>query len=656
MCVRSIFPNLIGITLAGLLLLLPAELSAGGSSSRVGMPQFELLSPPFHGGSFKSQDLAIRADGLVAAATDHGVLLFDGEYWSLISHPQRKPAWYVTTAHDGRVFAGFGDDFGFVIPEEEHAEFHSCRKLLNQTPDDIGRCRGAVTTDDAVWLAFEKGLVKIVSQGQVEDVSWFSAGTEQLMSLSLVRDRPVVALSRSGFARLIDGQFVPLLSLKASSSSEAFDSYPVGCCSFGKGKDAILIATYQGGVFVVESGEMRPLNTDLNRLIGAAAAKGVSRLSDNQYVVACEGGVFLFDSQGVLIDQLGFQRGNPPAVCIGDAVVDSTGTIWVPTAVGGTIMRFRPDDGIRFVVESPNQVRWTQRLGNHLLCGGIRELYSFSLMSNAGENGSQAEIPEGVVSGEQGVNPLSENVLPAVENASAPANGNDWNVLRSNVAPTQSAIVVGNQLLVSTLKGVFVVENGNVVDTLLPEFFCFSSVFVPEENVLLVATFRDGVRMLRRQADEDGTRWVSTGTTSEPEGTFTKMRYDSEQRTIWLSELLQEGFSRLATITLPPELSGDSQTLTVDPVSAVAPTVGLDFEIWRGQLIYSHPDGVFQLRGDRGMDLKQIESQPLRTDVWDASFASGWRENGQLDDVQETSRRPLVVDGGDNLWVASGRG
>ncbi|MEZ6124466.1 MAG: PAS domain S-box protein [Planctomycetaceae bacterium] len=536
-------------------LLLPLSVcsfpdEAFGLDPRIGDPLVDPLRTNLNGGRLPTTDLAVTDDGILFAATVLGVAVFDGERWDLIRHPQRQAAQSLAAGSDGQIYVCFTGDFGVLKTDLSGAfTFQSLQHLGSVDATQTGKCQRVLAVGDRICAAYGNGVMICDLQSSQVRATWFPA-PEFISSCSIVRDEILVGIGR-GYRWLRDGEFVPLLNVDDSVEIPGYNNgYLIGACEYED--DGVLIVAYQGGLSIAEDGQIRQLNGQISVECMERGGKGIARISRDLYLLTTESGILFFDQNGNVIDRILPEQNSQLGVCMTAGVMDSAGQIWIPTI--GAVPVVKVDSRLRSRGFHLNhrRVTWVRQFGGRIY----------------------AAVGKQVVSSEPGESRLSSTAV--------------------DVGHSASAVIAGDRMLVSTMRGLMIVGKDGSSEFIEPQIYLAEGIYDSESGYVVFGSYEDGVQMYR--CDSNDCEYI--GRIENTQNQCLQPVVNESTGTVWFTVQPGSGSEILMRFDRKQLFGPDWKNARTDvhPEWVMAP--GNTLAVWKGVTLLNSEEGLQQFDSD----------------------------------------------------------
>lgn len=235
--------------------------------------------------------IAVGLDGLVYAANADGLLVFDGQYWTLHHLPNKSTVRSVAVDSAGRVYTGGLAEFGYWEDNGSGPmRYHSISRLLN--PEDAVR--------DEIWKIIVDGnrvlfqsfsTLYLYQDGRLQTVK---GNGQPFLFLHQVRGKIFIELIPDGLHELQGNALVPVPDKNRLQGANVLTMLPFG------NEGEILIGTAKSGLFRMDSsGTIRKWDNAADDLLQKAQLNNGLNVLDHYYAFGTIlQGVIIVDEQG----------------------------------------------------------------------------------------------------------------------------------------------------------------------------------------------------------------------------------------------------------------------------------------------------------------------------------------------------------------------
>ncbi len=120
-------------------------------------------------GAQKVEDFAQNSSGMLFAATNEGLLFFDGERWDQIQTSLTSSIESIEVDSSDRLWIGTYDDFGYLESVDGKVwTYYSVRSKITNIPPEIRSCHKIRAGDDgSVYICGSNGIVQVLVNGEI---------------------------------------------------------------------------------------------------------------------------------------------------------------------------------------------------------------------------------------------------------------------------------------------------------------------------------------------------------------------------------------------------------------------------------------------------------------------------------------------------------
>lgn len=268
---------------------------------RVGNPLVQQHPKSEYQAGNQNWGLAFGPEGFLYAANHEGLLVFDGQYWSLYSMPGTRTVRSVAVDSIGRIYTGGLSEFGYWERQADgQLLYQSISELLeaeDQITDEvwkitIQRDRIIFQTFSTLYIYQHNRLQAIRADGQPYLFHHYAGG------------RVFVELLPSGIHELKGDKFVPVPGLESISGKNV-----LAMLDFSPTE--ILIGTAKDGLFLLsDDGTLRPWQTEADGILKSSQLNnGISIFGGHYAFGTILNGIVVLDKQGRLVQHINKSNG-----------------------------------------------------------------------------------------------------------------------------------------------------------------------------------------------------------------------------------------------------------------------------------------------------------------------------------------------------------
>ncbi|HEX5755045.1 MAG TPA: histidine kinase dimerization/phospho-acceptor domain-containing protein, partial [Arenimonas sp.] len=313
---RRCFASLL---LSALLLPLLAWAQAPAADGETGAPLLETFTVRDYAAHAQNWAIAQDPRGLIYVGNGDGVLEFDGQQWRLIPVANRTMARSLAIDGEGRVYVGAVGEIG-VLQADASGALHYV-SLLDRLPEDaraFGDVWRSFVLDDGVYFYSDEQLMRIGADGARV---WRSEGGFFLGFAAA--GRIYVHDLEQGLQVLQDDALQPLAGGESLAGERVYAVLP------WSEDGQLLIATRNRGLLLHDGQGLHPWPSEADADIARDLVYHAMHLPDGRLLIATlQGGVYLLDREGRLLQRIGREQGLPSATVLA-AASDHQDGLWL---------------------------------------------------------------------------------------------------------------------------------------------------------------------------------------------------------------------------------------------------------------------------------------------------------------------------------------
>lgn len=268
---------------------------------RIGSPLVQSYTKAAYKAGNQNWAIAVGKDGIMYAANADGLLVFDGQYWTLHPLPNKSTVRSVAIGEDGKIYTGGLAEFGYWEEGKDgQLQYHAVSGLLDQHD----------TANDEIWKIIVDGervifqsfsTLYVYYKNEIEPIR---VAGQPFLFAHAVNGRVFVELIPSGLHELTGNTLVPVQGKGVLSEANILSMLAYSA-------DEILIGTAKSGLFVMNgAGEIMPWQNDINELLKNAQLNNGLKVLDKYYAFGTIlNGVMIIDQQGRLVQHLNKANG-----------------------------------------------------------------------------------------------------------------------------------------------------------------------------------------------------------------------------------------------------------------------------------------------------------------------------------------------------------
>lgn len=279
----------IGMFIAGLLILPETGFSLQNSES--GPPLYNFYTTADFKAHNQSWRITQDSTQRIYVANNHGVLRFDGNYWTMAPSLNGGLIRSIATDSLGTIYWGGQSDFGYVTPDSSGSiQLVSLQHLLPDSLNDYHNVWNIIPTEKGVYFRTNDYFFRLIE----DSVHVLSEG-RNYRHVSLVGNRLVVQQFNNGL-QFLDGD-----TFSDIPGSELFSKDLVGgILELDSGN--WLILTYFKGLYTYDGFEFRQLDSSVNpNLSDGLGYKAIMLSNGNIALATLYSGLYVIDQQGKLV-------------------------------------------------------------------------------------------------------------------------------------------------------------------------------------------------------------------------------------------------------------------------------------------------------------------------------------------------------------------
>jgi len=263
---------------------------------RIGSPLVQQYTKSDYKAGNQNWAVATGKNGIMYVANADGLLVFDGQYWTLHHLPNRSTVRSVAVDSTGRIYAGGLAEFGYWEDTGYgQMQYHSVSRLLGgeeQVRDEVWKI--VIDGDRVLFQSFS--TLYIYENNSLHTVR---GGGQPFLFLHQVRGRLFIELLPSGLHELKGNELIPLDGKEALKGANVLSMLP-----FKNGD--VLIGTSKSGLFLMDSTTaIRKWENAADGLLRAGQLNNGLKVKDGYYAFGTIlQGVVIIDEQGHIVQHL----------------------------------------------------------------------------------------------------------------------------------------------------------------------------------------------------------------------------------------------------------------------------------------------------------------------------------------------------------------
>ncbi len=431
-------------------LLLSLCFYTANAQNTIGIPVIVNYPKQVYNAGSQNWGMAQDKNGILYFANNDGLLSFDGNFWRKYFLPNKTKVRSIAIDNNNRIYVGGQSEVGYFSANEKGAlHYTSLMPLINGNGKDFTDVWNICLYNNHVFFRAYRKILEYDGKKMIvhDGIQWNFLGTAGSRLLALDNDKKLVAYR--------NGKWM------AAAKNNSFFRDVVLRASIKFGKDSILLATQQHGLYILHNDSITAFRTKDLAAIAASNIYGAVLLSADRIALNTNlSGCIIINKKGEFVQRIskreGIQNNNVLSM-----LIDRDKNLW-----------FGTDNGIDLVLYS-NAIQQIFADGEDRNAGYASMLYHNKLYL-------------GLVSGAYEVSVNNGNDLSYTKGAFKPVKGSKGQVWNFSV--------VNDRLLMGHLRGAFVVEKDSAL-VLDPRtgFWNFQSVNVNGASHAMLAGTYNGI-------------------------------------------------------------------------------------------------------------------------------------------------------------------
>ena len=267
---------------------------------RIGSPLVQQYTKSDYKAGNQNWSVATGKNGIMYIANADGLLVFDGQYWTLHPLPNKSTVRSVAIDSTGRIYTGGLGEFGYWEDAGyEQMRYQSISQLLDkeqQTNDEVWKI--IVDGDRVLFQTFS--TIYIYEDNSLRPVT---GGGQPFLFLHQVRGRIFIELIPSGLHELTGDKLVPLKDKDVLQGANILTMLPFGI-------NEVLIGTAKSGLYLMDSmASIRKWDNAADDVLRAAQLNNGLKVMDRYYAFGTIlQGVVVIDEGGHIVQHV--HKGN----------------------------------------------------------------------------------------------------------------------------------------------------------------------------------------------------------------------------------------------------------------------------------------------------------------------------------------------------------
>ncbi|MEI6575351.1 MAG: triple tyrosine motif-containing protein [Bacteroidota bacterium] len=526
------------IIVLSLFVLLLETMSLHGQINSIGIPFIRNIERFQYQAGLQSWMISQSPNGLLYFANNDGLLEFDGMNWQTYPVPNHTIVHSVMAAHDGKVFAGCYNDFGyFEASASGKLQFHSMTYLLPancRNFEDIWRIyqttEGVVFQSYKQLFIFKDNIIKVVAAPTSFHFSYY------------VNERLLVDDKKMGLMQYANGNLIPLRGLEPLAGKEIWSV-------LSHGKD-LLLGTSDEGLFTYNGTSLTAWVNLTSEFIKKKQEYCALRIDQNHIAFgSIQDGLLICDNNGLPLQHINRDNGlqNNTILCM---TLDNFGNLWLGT-----------DNGIDYIeINSP-----LSKLS-----------YEYDLSA-----GYAAAYHDGILylGTNQGVFYKNWGKL----NASG-MEKEKFSLIESTRGQVWKLQVIDDQLFCGHNNGTFIIK-GDKAEKICDVPGCWTYVNFKDTPDKIIGGTYAGLILFQKK----GGKWSYSGKISGFDES-SRIMEDAGDHRIWMSH----GFKGVFNIQLNNSLDSITHVSFFNSRKGFKTDYGINVTRLKGKIVFASPYGVYQ--------------------------------------------------------------
>jgi hypothetical protein len=239
-------------------------------------------------------DIVQDKRGLIYVANNFGLLEFDGNEWETYPVKNQTKVRCLAIDGSGRIYAGSQGDFGYFFPDNKGKLTYT--SLADSLPSDVRNFDETwnIYTDDNLVYFCTFSRIYIYDGKRIETID-----PKQNINISFYFNHQLyITEATTGISALRGSKFEPVTGASFFRRNSISSIIP-----FTDG--ALMISTFQDGIFTLRSGKITPWNPSMQNTFREANINCMIRLRNGQYATGTQNnGLLILNSNGSLAFKL----------------------------------------------------------------------------------------------------------------------------------------------------------------------------------------------------------------------------------------------------------------------------------------------------------------------------------------------------------------
>lgn len=244
-------------------------------------------SPEDYAAGTQNWQLAMKSNGWVYAANNHGLLEYDGNMWCLYGVWNSSILRSVMYSQDGQLYVGATNDFGVFRPDSlGGVKYQSLTDQLTEVEKQFGEIWSISEIGSVRYFQAPHHIYKLSEEGDIQTIS-----SHARIHTCTVNDGALYVATTEGLAVLSGTKLVVLHGSEQLHGLEVRSLLPLE-------DDKLLIVTDFSGLFVLDDNVIRPWKTDADKYLRENQLYSCAYQNGKLALGTVMGGVVIMDIDG----------------------------------------------------------------------------------------------------------------------------------------------------------------------------------------------------------------------------------------------------------------------------------------------------------------------------------------------------------------------
>lgn len=273
------------------------------AQNTIGLPETINFSKSQYNGGAQNWDIRQDKHGIIYLANNEGLLTFDGQSWKIYPLPNKSIVRSVLIGNDGRIYVGGQDELGYFQPNAfGKLVFVSLIQGIPDADKGFGDVWDIVPYKNAIYFRTGSRIFRHFSG----KTTVFSSGGAYGF-LDTANDQLILQDFKKGLLVLNKNNWIPL-SAENNASGSIIEANITAVLSVGENK--ALITTLKNGIYLLNQGQITPINSPNNPLFSNERIYGATNINEEWVALATtNGGVYIIDHNGNIVQRFSRTEG-----------------------------------------------------------------------------------------------------------------------------------------------------------------------------------------------------------------------------------------------------------------------------------------------------------------------------------------------------------